>query len=205
VLGVGRGKHLVAFFNFLLCASEVHIGWSQHADAGVMVLVVVPVEELGAEAACVLDATKTLWEGGPVLQCLELGLREWVVVRDMRPGMRLGDAQIRQQAGNQFGRHRRAAVCVESKLALVDALTMTCLFNEGAGQRRILPVGNRPAHNVAAENIHDDVQVEIRPLRRAMEFRNVPTPKLVGLLGQQLWSRIFGVSKLVSPLLRLVM
>jgi hypothetical protein len=49
-------------------------------DAGMTMVLVVPVEEAAAEAPGVLDAAEPLGEVRLVLQRLEVTFREWVVV-----------------------------------------------------------------------------------------------------------------------------
>ena len=49
-------------------------------DPGVVMVLIVPVEELTAEAFGVLDAAETLWEARLILQCLEVAFGERVVV-----------------------------------------------------------------------------------------------------------------------------
>jgi hypothetical protein len=44
---------------------------------------------------------------------------------------------------------------------------------------------DHPAHDVAAEDIEDHVQVIAAPLDRAFELGDVPAPDLVGLHRQQ--------------------
>ena len=63
-------------------------------------LVVVPVEELAAERARVLDALEAFRELRPVLERLELRFGVGVVVGDVRPAVGLGDAQIGEQEGD---------------------------------------------------------------------------------------------------------
>jgi hypothetical protein len=62
--------------------------WRQQAQAPVVVLVVLPVEEPFAELQAVLEAGEAVGELRPVLQRLELALREGVVVGDVRPTLR---------------------------------------------------------------------------------------------------------------------
>jgi hypothetical protein len=40
-------------------------------------------------------------------------------------------------------------------------------------------VGDHPADDVAAEDVEDDVQVQVGLLRRAEQLRDVPAPHLV--------------------------
>jgi hypothetical protein len=62
----------LALDDALVNAVEVNIGWREHCDAAVVMLVVVPVEEVGAETARVFDFAEAIGEAGPVLECLEV-------------------------------------------------------------------------------------------------------------------------------------
>ena len=82
---VGRGEHGRARRDALLGQAVVHVGGRQQAEADVMVLGVVPGEEDVAVGSGVLDRAEALRERRAVLQRLELGLGERVVVRHVRP------------------------------------------------------------------------------------------------------------------------
>lgn len=62
-----------------------------------MMLVVVPREEVDAVRTSIVQAAEPRRELGPVLHGLELRFGVGIVVRDVRPRVRLGHAQIRQQ------------------------------------------------------------------------------------------------------------
>ena len=66
------------------------------------VLVVVVVEEPGAEGPGVLDRTEPLREGGEVLEGLEAGLGVEVVVGDVGAG----HPQVQERLGHRLGGHR---------------------------------------------------------------------------------------------------
>jgi len=59
----------------------------------VVVLIVVPAEEIAAEATSLQEAAGALGEVGPVLQRLEVRLAEGGVVGDVRLGVRLRHAR----------------------------------------------------------------------------------------------------------------
>ena len=71
----------------------------QQGQPGMMVLVVVPGEEVLAEAAGILNGTEAVRVTGPVLHGFEVRFRERVVVRNMRPAVRLDHSEIGQQQG----------------------------------------------------------------------------------------------------------
>ncbi len=75
--GVGRGEHGRSRRHALLRPAVVNVGRRQQAEAGVMVLGVVPGEEDVAVGAGILDRAEARRECRPVLQCLELSLRRF--------------------------------------------------------------------------------------------------------------------------------
>ena len=77
---IGRKEHPVPGLDHLLTATVVDVRRRQHADAGMPVLMVVPAHEPAAGGTAVLDGTEALGKLGPVLEGLELRLRERVVV-----------------------------------------------------------------------------------------------------------------------------
>src|ERR1035438_9402468 len=81
-----------------------------------MMLGVVPGEEVLAESACVRQGAEVVWETGPVFQSFELALREGIVVGDMRAAVGLRDAQIGEHESHRLGGHRGSPVGVEGKL-----------------------------------------------------------------------------------------
>ncbi len=77
-------------------------GRREEADAGVVVLFVVPVEEVDGEGTGVLDRAEAGWEAWPILQGSELTFRVRVVVGDMRAAVGFGNTKIAEQEGNWF-------------------------------------------------------------------------------------------------------
>ena len=69
-------------------------GRGKQADPGVMMLLVVPVEEVDGEGAGIFDGAETIRKTGPVFQGFELALRVRVIVGDMGAAMGFGDAQV---------------------------------------------------------------------------------------------------------------
>ena len=96
--------------------AEVDHRRRQQPQPPVVMLEVLPVDERAAEVQSVLEAAKAVGELRPVLQRLELALRVRVIVADVRPAVRLGDSQRRQQLGYGLRTHRRATVAVERQL-----------------------------------------------------------------------------------------
>ena len=72
----------------------VHLVRGHEADPGMVMVLVVPVEELTAEASGVLDAAEAFREARLILQGLEVALGERIVVGRVRPVVRAGDTEI---------------------------------------------------------------------------------------------------------------
>ena len=83
--GVGGTQDSGTGSTLAVSEAVVHVVRRVQTERRVMVLGVVPGEELGAELASVLDAAEAYGERGPVLQRLELCLGEGVVVGGVRP------------------------------------------------------------------------------------------------------------------------
>ena len=126
-----------------------------------------------------LDRGEPAGEVGPVLQGLELGLGERVVVGDVRAGVGLGDAEVGEQERDRLGGHRGAAVGVDGQLVAADALLGAGLADQHLGQGGGLAGGDHPADDVAGVDVQDHVQVVVGPLRRAAQLGDVPRPHLV--------------------------
>jgi len=107
-------------------------------------LVVLPVEELAAELQGLFVAGEAVGEVGAVLERLELALGERVVIRDVRPAVRLGDPQRGQKLGHCLRAHRRATVAVDRQLVTGPSLLDDRLANQPlGGLRPAMPVEGR--------------------------------------------------------------
>src|SRR5271170_6002743 len=62
--------------------------------------------------------------------------------------------------------------------------------------RAALSIGHTPADHASAEDVEDDVEIEIRPFRRPHQLGDVPGPDLIGAFRQQLGLLIDGVAQL---------
>ena len=61
--------------------AKVHLIRRHQADAGMVMVAVVPFEEVAAETYGVFNAAETLWKLRLVFQGLEVALREGIVIR----------------------------------------------------------------------------------------------------------------------------
>src|SRR6266508_602417 len=161
--GVGAVQDHGAGVDDLLGAAVVHVGRGQQRDPRVVVLVVVPAEEVLAEAAGVLDRAEPLREGGMLLQRLELAFRVRVVVGHVGAGVGLGDAQAGQQHGDRLGGHRGPAVGVHAELVGRNALGGDGVGGQPLGQAGSLSGGDHPADHVPRVDVQDRIQAIVGP------------------------------------------
>jgi hypothetical protein len=114
--------------------------------------------------------------------------------------MGLGDTQVGQQKGDRFGSHRGTTIGVKGELVLHDPLFLAGVLDEALGEFRTLAWGHHPADDITAEDIQDDVEVEVRPFGRSEQLGDVPTPKLVGGSGQQFRFLVRRMGELITAL-----
>ena len=81
--------------------------------------------------------------------------------------MRFGDAEIGEHQGGGFGLHRAAAIGMQGELAGRDIMLDDGVVEQRLEQRRAFRVRNMPSDNPAAENINDDIEIEVAPFRPA--------------------------------------
>src|SRR4029450_10114925 len=84
VCEIGGVEHAGAVSADLIRAAVVHVGRYVQPDAGIFVFVFVPAEESVTVHTGGLDRFEPFREVGPVLQGLELGLGERIVVGGVR-------------------------------------------------------------------------------------------------------------------------
>jgi len=77
-----REDQLTAPYDFI-CKAIVHLFRGQQGDAAVVVLFVIPEEEILAKRPAVLDAAEAIRKLRAVLKGFEVGFRIGVVVADM--------------------------------------------------------------------------------------------------------------------------
>ena len=94
VCGVGGHEHLLPGVTHRVGPPVVYDGWRHQPDARVAMLAVVPGEEHLTEDAGVLEAAEAFWEVRAILQCLELGLGERVIVAGIGPTVGFRDPQV---------------------------------------------------------------------------------------------------------------
>ena len=132
-----------------------------------VVLGVVPGEEAWPWARASWIEPKRSGNSGRYFSVLNCASENGLSFGDVRPRVGLGHAEIGEQERDGLRGHRRAAVGVDVSCSRADALAGARLVDELLGQRGALAMGDHPADDVAAEDVEDDVQVEVGPLRRA--------------------------------------
>jgi hypothetical protein len=163
------------------------------------VILVVPIEELAAEAPGVSNALEPLRKPRLVFPGFEVAFGERVVVGRVRPIVRTGDAKIGQQKRGRFGLHWATTIGVQRELTSWHSMFGDCLLEQRPKQRGAFGICDAPANHPAAENIQDHVKKEIGPFRRPHQFGDVPRPDLVGHFGQQFRLLVDGMTQLPTP------
>jgi len=154
--------------------SVVDVGWGVVGDAGVAVMVVVVVEELGAECSGLFEVGEVHRERRAVLQGFEVGFGVGVVVGDVGSAVAAGDAEVGEQERDRFRCHRGASVGVQGELVGGDVLVFDGDADHCLGERGGLAGGDVPADDEAGEHVDDHVEMEPGPFVWAGEFGDVP-------------------------------
>src|ERR1051325_9904312 len=136
---VGRIEHYLPPRHYSLGLTEVNHRRSEQADPGMTMLLVVPVEELLAEGATVLDTAESVREFRAVFHGAKLAFRIRVVIGNVRPAMCLGDAQVSQHNSHRLGSHDLAAVGMDGELPGGNVVFSDDFFDELPGQFRAFP------------------------------------------------------------------
>ena len=160
------------------------------------VLGIVPAEERSTERLGLALIPEPSGKRGMVLQGFELSLGKRVVIRHLRPAQRAGHAEVSEKLSGALARHWSSPIRVQGQEAGLDAMLQAALLDQPAGQGRVLPVRHHPAHDVAAVDVHDDVEVVIAPLLRPEQPRDIPGPHLVRRRGHQLGLLVLGMGAL---------
>ena len=101
-------------------------------------------------------------------------LGERIVIGHLGTAQRARYAEISEKLRGALAGHRRAAVRVQGQHLGLDALLVTSFLDETPGQRRVLPISDHPAHDVAAKDVEQHVEVEVRPLLWPEQLCDIP-------------------------------
>jgi hypothetical protein len=196
---IGRREDLVSMSAHGGRLTEVDDGRREKPERAVLVRVVVPPEEVLPKCARVGDRSESLGKLRTIFERFEVRFGEGIIVRHVRAAMRLGHAEVGQEERDRLALHRGAAVRMKRELPGLNALLRAGLGNEALGERRALVRGEHPADDIAAEDVEDHIEIEVRPLGRAQEFGDVPAPHRVGLRRQQLGRRVVRAPHVIAP------
>ena len=148
------------------------------------VCAVVPVDEGMYPFPCCLDAVERLVRvSGAVFHAPEQALRAGVVVahrRSTERGQHAGSLQCRQH-GRAL--HRRAVIRVQHQALFADAFGPPGLANQLGRQVGRFPLVHLPAHDLAAVDIHRQVEAVELAGDCAFQEGDVPTPNLIRAVG----------------------
>ena len=102
----------------LVGLTVVHLVGRHQADAGMVMILIVPIKEATAERLGILNTTETLRKLRLVFHGFEVAFRERIVIGGVRPAVGFGDAEIGEQQCRGLGAHRTTTIGVQSELAL---------------------------------------------------------------------------------------
>ena len=103
----GGAQGLFTLLQHGVGAAVVHVIGGEHGDSAMAVLGVVPREERPAEGDGGVDIVESPGETGVVLQGLELGLGEGVVIADVGAAQRASHPEVGEQLRGAFAGHGR--------------------------------------------------------------------------------------------------
>ena len=116
------------------------------ADPGVVMVLVVPVEELTAEALGIFDAAKAFGKPRLVFECFKVAFGKRVVVRRVWAVVRAGDTEVGQQERRGLRFHRSAAIGMQRELTgrhvmFLDRILWNGTCTPGCSKDRIIFLG----------------------------------------------------------------
>jgi len=163
----------------------MHLVRGHEADPGMVMVLVVPIEEAAAETPGVLDATEAFREPRLIFQRLEVALGERVIVRGVRAIMRTGDAEVAEQQRGGLGFHRSTAIGMQGQLAWGYMVFRYGIVEQSFEQNGTFRIRDTPTDHAAAVDVEDHIKIEVAPFGRAFQFRDIPGPDLIGTLRQK--------------------
>ena len=164
----------------------VNLIWSHEADTGVVMFLVVPGKEVSAKCLGIFDGAEPLGKLRLVLQGFEVAFGKWIVVRDVGSAVRFGDTEVGQHLGGGLCFHGRAAIGMQGELAGRDLMLGDGVIEQYFEQGGVFGISNIPADDPTAEDVDDNVEIEICPLGWSHQLGDVPRPDLIWAFGKQL-------------------
>src|SRR5271166_3128023 len=97
-----------------------------------------------------------------------------------------------------LGLHRAAAIGVQGELTGKYVVFRNGVIEQRSEQHGALCVSHTPTDHAAAEDVEDDVEIEVAPLRWSHKFRDVPGPDLIGPFGDEFRLPVGGMAELLA-------
>ena len=94
---------------------------------------------------------------------------------------------------------------MQGELAGGDIMFRDRVIEQWLELRGTFRIGDTPADHPAAENVDDDVEIEVGPLGGSHQFRYVPGPNLIWAFGEKFRLLIDGAPQLSTPFADFVM
>jgi hypothetical protein len=168
-------------------ATVVYIRRGEQRKARMLVSVIIPGKELLTPGPRMAGRAKVFWVVRLVLERLELGLREGVVVAHMRTTEAANHPQDSEELSEALGAHRRAAIGMDREHSWLDAVTGHGLRKEVLRQLGALAFGEQPTYRHATEEVQDNIQAIEQSWQRSTQLRDIPRPDLVRRGCQEGW------------------
>ena len=137
-----------------------------------MMVFIIPGEETAAEGACPVDGLEPFGEFRLIFQRLEVGFREWVVIRGVWTAVGFDHAEIGQHQGRRLRLHWCTTVGVQGKLVgrhgmlghgvEKQGFEQGCTFGVPDPPADDPPADHAPSDKTAAKDVGDDVSVPSR-------------------------------------------
>ena len=108
--------------------------------------------------------------------------------------MRAGDTEVAEQQRGGFGFHRSSSIGVQAQLAGRDVVVGDGIVEQRFEQGGGLGIGEVPSDDAAAVDIENDVEIEVSPFGRPLQFGDIPGPDFIRPFCQQLGLGVGGVA-----------
>ena len=79
-----------------------------------------------------------------------------------------------------------------------DSMFLHCVDEQFLELGGAFGVLDAPADHAAAEDVEDDIEIEVGPFHRTLQFCDVPGPDLIGGFGEQFWLLVDRVGALAA-------
>src|SRR5580658_1815409 len=182
VLRVGVVESDLAAGSDLFDAAVEYLGRSEERKSRMLVMVIIPGEELLTPSSRMGERSEPLRIVGLVLQRLELRLGEGVVVADVRTAEAAHDADGSEELCEALRPHRGAAIGVHRERTAGDAVALDSLGEEVLGELGALPLGEQPANRHATEQVEDHIEAVEDPVQRTAQLGNIALRRKQGPL-----------------------